>query len=137
MYTYKYKYKCNYKFPVKGGRKACHWLTGNAKVGRGKNHVFVIIFLLQMNSLTTTMTTMYPGASRGVLARGERGAVDDWAKVLWQPKTEELDQVIKMLVMIILIIWRNVENNWIWQPKTEKFDNYQWYDYLHIRWYHL
>ena len=33
------------------------------------------------------------GSSRGVLARGERGEVDDRAQVLRQPQVEELDQV--------------------------------------------
>ena len=51
----------------KGGGEARHRLSRHAQVGGG--------------------------ASRGVLARGERGEVDDRAQVLRQPQAEELDQV--------------------------------------------
>ena len=51
----------------KGGGEARHRLSRHAQVGGG--------------------------ASRGVLARGERGEVDDRAQVLRQPQVEEFDQV--------------------------------------------
>ena len=51
------------------------------------------------------------GSSRGVLARGERGEVDDRAQVLRQPQVEELDQVsmvaLRMGVSGLMISKRN------------------------------
>ena len=61
----------DFQMSDKGGGEARHRLSRHAQVGGG--------------------------SSRGVLARGERGEVDDRAQVLRQPKVEELDQVGKIV----------------------------------------